>query len=100
MATRKIILLWEEGEINKENHEILKNQCSQVIFPLDKKTKQEINDLVDSFLSGKDSVGLAAPQIGIRKRFFVFDPKYPESQKKNQRHFDGCNQSKNGALKK
>lgn len=84
MAIRKIIHLWENGEINKENREILNNQCSQVIFPLDKEAKQEINDLIDTFLSGKDSVGLAAPQIGIRKCFFVFDPKYPESQKKTR----------------
>jgi len=84
MATRKIIHLWEKGEINEEAREILRNPCSQVIFPLDKETKQEINDLIDTFLSDENAVGLAATQIGIRKSFFVFDPKYPASQKKTR----------------
>lgn len=84
MAIRKIIHLWEKEEINEKNREILRNSCSHVIFPLDRETKQEINDLIDTFLSNKDSVGLAAPQIGIRRRFFVFDPKYPASQTKTR----------------
>lgn len=84
MDIRKIIHFWENGKINKQNSDILRNPCSEVIFPLDKKTRKEIDDLIDTFVSDEQSVGLAAPQIGVRKRFFVFDPKYPETKKKTR----------------
>ena len=82
MAVRKINHLWENGEIDEENRKELSNPCSDVSFPLDKETRREINDLVDTFLADESSVGLAAPQIGVTKRFFVFDPQYPANKKK------------------
>ena len=51
---------------------------------MENQTVQEIIDLVDTFLADEHAVGLAAPQIGIRKRIFVFDPKYPASVKKTK----------------
>lgn len=42
MAIRKIIHLWEDGEINEKSREILRNPCSEVTFPLNKETKQEM----------------------------------------------------------
>ena len=85
MAIREIIHLWDKEEINEESLKILRNPCSEVIFPLDKETKQEVNDLIDTFLSDEHAVGLAAPQIGIRKCFFVFDPKYRASEEASQK---------------
>ena len=51
---------------------------------MDNQTAQEIIDLVDTFLADEHAVGLAAPQIGIRKCIFVFDPKYPASTEKTK----------------
>ena len=84
MPIRPIIHLWKTEEIIEKNSLVLRNPCSNVTFPLDKETRQEIDDLIDTFVSDEYSVGLAAPQINIPKRFFVFDPKYPASGKKSR----------------
>ena len=76
MSIREIIPVWQAGEFNECQCRVLKNQCNEVTFPLDKITKQEVNDLIDTFLAEVGGVGLAAPQIGINKSFFAFDPKY------------------------
>lgn len=84
MTIREISHLWQEGEIVEEIRGTLMNQCSQVRFPLDQETKQEIEDLLDTFLADEKAVGLAAPQIGVKKCFFVFDPKHPATRKKTK----------------
>ncbi len=71
MATRKIIVLGEEGS------EVLSKKC-KVVENFDARTAQLLDDLNET-LDQSQGLGLAAPQVGIIKRIAVIhydDKKY------------------------
>ncbi|MEN6487401.1 MAG: peptide deformylase [Smithella sp.] len=72
MAKNRVLTLWNEEGINKENTSVLRKKCSEVAAPLDKESRSDVQTLIDSFLARDDASGLAAPQIGISKRIIVF----------------------------
>ncbi|MEN6374301.1 MAG: peptide deformylase [Smithella sp.] len=72
MAENRVLTLWNEEGINKEDTAVLRKKCSEVAAPLDKESRGDLQTLIDSFLARDDASGLAAPQIGISKRIIVF----------------------------
>ncbi len=72
MAKNRVLTLWNEEGINKEDTAVLRKKCSDVATPLDKASSDDVQTLIDSFLARDDASGLAAPQIGISKRIIVF----------------------------
>jgi peptide deformylase len=72
MPKDKILTLWNNEGVNEKDTSILRKKSVKVPVPLDKESLEAIQTLVDSFLDRDDASGLAAPQIGINKRIFVF----------------------------
>lgn len=66
-----VIELSKEEFYSKDN--ILRQVSTEVIL-FDDVFQKEVDDLIESFEYGLRSVGLAAPQIGIFKRFAVINP--------------------------
>ncbi len=58
--------------MNEEESRVLRTACADIFFPLDAATKEDVETLVEAFLSRDDALGLAAPQIGISKRIVIF----------------------------
>lgn len=54
---------------NEENVKILKTPAEPLTFPLSEKDKEDIQTLINKYDREEGCVGLAAPQIGISKRF-------------------------------
>ena len=59
---------------NKDDIKTLTTRSKILRIPLTIQTKKEIYLLIEIFKSLMPAGGLAAPQIGINKRFFVFSP--------------------------
>ena len=72
MPKDKVLTLWNNEGANEKDASILRKKSVEVPVPLDKESRESIQTLVDSFLDRDDASGLAAPQIGIHKRIFVF----------------------------
>ncbi len=72
MPKDKVLTLWNNEGANEKDASILRKKSVEVPVPLDKESRESIQALVDSFLDRDDASGLAAPQIGIHKRIFVF----------------------------
>lgn len=72
MSPYKVLTLWNEEQLNKEETRILRTPCSETPIPFDVQTTKAIRALRDSFLEREDAVGLAAPQIGISRRLIAF----------------------------
>jgi peptide deformylase len=72
MAIKKVLTLWDENGVNEKDTAILHKKCTEVVLPLNKEDRADIQTLLDSFLARDDASGLAAPQIGINKRIIVF----------------------------
>ena len=72
MPKDKVLTLWNNERVNEKDTSILRKKSVEVPVPLDKESREAIQTLVDSFLGRDDASGLAAPQIGINKRIFVF----------------------------
>jgi peptide deformylase len=72
MAKNRVLTLWNEEGLNKEDTAVLRKKCSEVAVPLNKEGRSDVQTLIDSFLARDDASGLAAPQIGISKRIIVF----------------------------
>jgi peptide deformylase len=90
MPKDKVLTLWNKEGVNEKDTSILRKKSVEVPVPLDKKSREAIQTLVDSFLGRDDASGLAAPQIGINKRIFVFRNKgFDEKSKiKNPKDFE------------
>ena len=69
-------------KIHSDQEKLLKERCSEMSLPLKEDEKQLLFDMVDYLKASQDEdflekhdvrsgVGLAAPQIGINKRFFA-----------------------------
>jgi peptide deformylase len=72
MPQNKVLTLWNDEGENAKDISILRKKSVDLPVPLDKKSREIIKTLIDSFLERDDAVGLAAPQIGINKRVVVF----------------------------
>ncbi len=82
MTVRRVLTLWNEGQINEEDTRILRAASIEKPLPFDAEIVEAIRALWDTFLERDDSVGLAAPQIGINLRIIAvrtrnFDDKDP-----------------------
>jgi peptide deformylase len=72
MSKDNVLTLWNDEGINKKDTSVLRKKSAEVPSPLDKKSRETVQTLIDSFLARDDASGLAAPQIGINKRIVVF----------------------------
>ena len=72
MSRDNVLTLWNDEGINKKDTSVLRKKSEEVPSPLDKKSHETVQTLIDSFLARDDASGLAAPQIGISKRIIVF----------------------------
>lgn len=100
----KKIILYPDSVLRRETKEVME---------MDKLTKKEVGELEKILAAGENAAGLAAPQIGVSKRFFgikktdgkvevYFDPKllktwgervYPKmttSEGKEEDFLEGC----------
>jgi peptide deformylase len=75
MSTKKILTLWNDEKLNEEDAGILRKTSADLLVPVDKLGKAQVNDLIKTFLARKDALGLAAPQIGINKKIIIFKNK-------------------------
>jgi peptide deformylase len=86
MAVRRVLTLWNEQQINEEDTRILRAPSIEKPLPFDAEIQEAIRALWDTFLERDDSVGLAAPQIGINLRLIAvrfrnFDDKDPSKRR-------------------
>ncbi len=58
-------------EIIKYPNPLLETKCEQVTLPLSKEDEKILDELYETLKNTPNSVGLAAPQIGVTKRMFV-----------------------------
>lgn len=72
MATAKILTLWNDEGRNEGDTRLLRAPTEDLVLPVNKKGREFIECLIETFLSRNDAVGLAAPQIGLNKRIIVF----------------------------
>ncbi len=78
MTKKRVLTLWNDKGVNDTDTSILRKKSRELPVPLDKKAKEDIQTLIDSFITRDDAVGLSAPQIGINKRIIVFRNKNTE----------------------
>lgn len=80
-------------DILDEKDKKLRQKCEEVTFPLDKEYVKLVKDMADYLVNSQDEVlaekynlragmGLAAPQLGINKRFIAIVDEDPEIEKK------------------
>lgn len=75
MSKKKTWTLWSNGKINEDEAALLRKKSAEIPVPFDKESAQCIKELLESFLSRDDALGLAAPQIGISKKIIIFKNK-------------------------
>ncbi len=80
MAKKIVLTLWNDEGVNDSDTSVLRKKSNELPAPLDKQAQEDIQALIDSFVTRDDASGLAAPQIGINKRIIVF------RNKKNERY--------------
>jgi len=66
----KIVTVWKEGKLVKDNINILRTPTKKVIFPISPQVKTIIEDLETSFRS-IPCAGIAANQLGYNRKIFV-----------------------------
>ena len=70
MAVKEIVKIWNDEGLIGKNIEFLHQKTKPVTFPLSDKSKQIVEDLVDSYKS-IPCAGVAANQIGYDESIFV-----------------------------
>ncbi len=70
MSVKKIVQVWNDGEIALENIEFLHKKTKNVFFPLTNNSKKIITDLLDTYQK-IPCAGIAANQIGYDKSIFI-----------------------------
>ena len=65
----KIVTVWQEGKLVKENIDFLRTPTKKVNFPISPQVKKIIKDLETSFRS-IPCAGIAANQLGYDKKIF------------------------------
>jgi peptide deformylase len=88
MSKKKLWTLWSNGKLNEDEAELLRKKSADLPVPFDKGSTQSIQNLLESFLSRDDALGLAAPQIGISKKIIIFKNKNFEEKGKVKRPED------------
>lgn len=90
MSKKKLWTLWSDGKLNDEDAEMLRRKADDLPVPFDKESARCVRELMESFLSRDDALGLAAPQIGISKKIIIFRNKNFEEKGgvKRQEDFD------------
>jgi peptide deformylase len=78
----EVILVVKKLDILDESDKILREKSEEVVFPLDKKDRELIDDMLQHLRDSQDEelsekydlrpgMGLAAVQLGVLKRYFV-----------------------------
>lgn len=86
--------MMDTKEILDEKKEILHMVCNEYVFPLKKEDRKKINEMLEYLAISQNEelaekynlrpgMGLAAPQIGIKKRFFVIVEQLEDKSFKN-----------------
>lgn len=88
MTKRKTWTLWSSGKLNDDEVELLRRKAADLPAPFDQESTRCINELLESFLSRDDALGLAAPQIGISKKIIIFKNKNFEEKGRVKRPED------------
>jgi len=70
MAVKKIVKIWDGEKILKKNITFLRTPTKDVILPASDKTKEMIQDLIDTYQS-MSCAGIAANQIAYDKKIFI-----------------------------
>lgn len=70
MAIKKIVKIWDENGLIRENIDFLHKKTKPVKFPLSNDVKQIIVDLIDSYRA-IPCAGIAANQIGYNHSIFI-----------------------------
>jgi peptide deformylase len=83
-----VLTLWNEGHLNEEDTRILRAPSLEMPLPYDAETIEAIRALWDTFLDREDSVGLAAPQIGINYRLIAVRTRNYDVKGREQRRID------------
>jgi peptide deformylase len=78
MTKKRVLTLWNDKGVNDSDTSVLRKKSRELRLPLDKEAKEDIQTLIDFFVTRDDAVGLSAPQIGINKRIIVFRNKNTE----------------------
>ena len=79
MAVKKLIEVWDENNLIKDNIIFVKKKTKEVKNPKSKNLEQIKKDLLDTYQANPCS-GVAANQIGYNKRIFI-GLKYEEKEK-------------------
>jgi peptide deformylase len=82
MAPKRVLTLWNDEGVTKEDASVLRQKSVELKTPFDKEEKAEIMALIDSFTCRDDASGLAGPQIGINKRMIIFRNRTVDDKKK------------------
>jgi peptide deformylase len=88
MTARRVLTLWDEGQINDNDTRILRAASLEGPLPFDAEVVEAIRALWDTFMERDDSVGLAAPQIGINLRIIAVRTRNFEEKGRAQRRLD------------
>ena len=70
MADKKIITIWDEHKLLKENIHFLKTKTKTVTFPASDFIKTIVQDLIDAYQI-INCAGIAANQIGYEYQIFI-----------------------------
>ena len=79
----KIVTVWKEGKLVKENIDFLRTPTKKVNFPISPQVKKIIEDLETSFRF-IPCAGIAANQLGYDRKIFVGMKKKLKQMKKNE----------------
>ena len=86
--------MFKKLNILDEKDKILREKCEDVVLPMSKSEKKLIQQMIDHLTNSqiedlsikydlRPGMGLAAPQLGIKKRFFVVVHEYEEGKFNN-----------------
>lgn len=59
-------------KIHEDDSPYLHKACKDVEFPLTEDVRELISDMIDTLMSSRTAVGLAAPQVGASLNIFVY----------------------------
>ena len=88
MAVQRVLTLWDEGQIIEEDTRILRAPSLEATLPFNAEVIEAIRALWETFLAREDSVGLAAPQIGINLRIIAVRTRNFDVKESAQRRLD------------
>ncbi|MCK9362949.1 MAG: peptide deformylase [Syntrophales bacterium] len=88
MTVQRVLTLWDEGQIIEDDTRILRAPSLEAPLPFTAEVNEAIRALWDTFLDRDDSVGLAAPQIGINLRIIAVRTRNFDVKEREQRRLD------------